>query len=896
MTGFSSCNPLAAIFRITPTSPFFGTASAYRKVGMSLPRFSTRSELFYRRIQNGGMDGTRTLSTHGNYEQLSSENMAAVARRWLVVHILSDSQMRKKPPAPSTEFSVEKVWVRKVPAAKLYLVVLIISTLSQASSVRRKYHVVMRARSVQTQYTPLLPPSSLRVTSLPLALSPSLSSVVSSRSKPSALPPAVLPQRIFFFRHFRWLWLTAWMLLGSSLAAEQVLTKASEVRALSVKDAESSMTARLRGQVVFMEPGGVIVQDETSTTFFRPDPALGKTLRIGNIVEVEGLTRMGLFLPGLGRSTYSVVGHAALPPGAPVNYGDLLSGRYHYQRISVEGIVRSVELHHNSRSLLKLDVGSRLLEVRVETEPERDVSLVDARVRISGVAAGSINERRQLVQPYVWVTDWSDLAILEPATVLDQVPFASAGEVLAFRAQGVGRHRIRIQGVVTAAFAKGDTFLQQGEHAFSVRFRSAPVLQVGDRTELVGFPEMDRYSASIVEAELLHNGRGAPPAPLEVGKLDDLTGSHDAHLVTVTAMVRDAYRMASGIVVHLQGDRRSVEARLPEGALMPEPRSRVRLTAVCVVEAASRGRNLMVSTADVLSLRVREPGDLQVLQNPSWWTVRRLVILLALLSGVVVLAALWIALLRWQVREKTRALSGRIEAEAALEERQRIAREFHDSLQQDLTGLGLRLDAAATQALDDKGRRIIQVSRGLLTRIQAETRNFVSDLRDPAGHDGDLVGSLESIVTALRTEEIELRLEFLAHPPPMPAGIVHHLRMMVRESVSNAMRHARPSVVRIQVNPEANLAIRIIDDGRGFDPAQVTYGQAGHFGCIGLRERAQKIGADIHWHSAPGAGTTVQIAFGSTSPLVADQRPSDSAAGVGSSPASCHPQPSPSSS
>jgi signal transduction histidine kinase len=225
------------------------------------------------------------------------------------------------------------------------------------------------------------------------------------------------------------------------------------------------------------------------------------------------------------------------------------------------------------------------------------------------------------------------------------------------------------------------------------------------------------------------------------------------------------------------------------------------------------------------------------------------------------LAGLWIAVLRRQVRRQTAALRRRIESEAALEERHRIAREFHDSLEQDLTGLALRLDAVATRTFDEKGRQIIDVSRGLLSRIQAETRNFVSDLRDAAENDGDLASALEAAATRLDSADgVEVRVEFAGPPPPLPVATVHQLRMIARESVTNALKHARAGRVTIDVAVVgATLRLRVTDDGRGFDATLETRGKSGHFGCVGIRERARKVGAQVTWRSGPGQGTTVEV-------------------------------------
>jgi signal transduction histidine kinase len=227
-----------------------------------------------------------------------------------------------------------------------------------------------------------------------------------------------------------------------------------------------------------------------------------------------------------------------------------------------------------------------------------------------------------------------------------------------------------------------------------------------------------------------------------------------------------------------------------------------------------------------------------------------------------VLAGLWITLLRRQVASQTGALRHRIGIEAALEERQRIAREFHDTLEQDLAGLSLRLDAAAARGTDEKLRGFIEGSRNLVSRIQIETRNLVSDLRQEPGEEADLIGALGELVTAEGSEpgpEIAM-VSPVGGIPALPSRTVHHLRMIAQESVTNVIKHAGAAKVVISVgHDDDELVMRITDDGRGFAVEGNTSGRSGHFGCMGMRERCRKIGAAIAWESAPGQGTVVIV-------------------------------------
>jgi signal transduction histidine kinase len=168
---------------------------------------------------------------------------------------------------------------------------------------------------------------------------------------------------------------------------------------------------------------------------------------------------------------------------------------------------------------------------------------------------------------------------------------------------------------------------------------------------------------------------------------------------------------------------------------------------------------------------------------------------------------------------------------------------------------------AAMCGLDDKARRIIEVSRGLLSRVQVETRNILADLRSSAANDSDLASSLELIAAHSGTADaVEVHVEFAGPVPPLLPGMVHHLRMIARESVANAIKHAQASRITIEVMIEREtLRLRIADNGRGFDPSAAISGKAGHFGCIGIRERARKLGARVDWISTPGGGTTVEV-------------------------------------
>lgn len=640
------------------------------------------------------------------------------------------------------------------------------------------------------------------------------------------------------------------------------LTTALALRSLSAEEADSGVPVDLRGVVIFAEPQGtVFFQDTTAGAFFQlkglTAPAPGDEIR------VQGVSYSGLYLPGITEAQLEVFGHPGLPPAVAVDFDDLMSGRYHYQRVSIEGLVRTIQPDQEGASLVRIDLGSRVVEIRLEEPPVGEATLIDSRVRVTGLAAGELSNRRQLVEPYLRCRSWADLVIIEAARDLRAIPEVSPGEILNFAVGGQERRRVKVTGLVLAAFGDGDVYLRSDESGIWARRLSIePLLKSGDYVEMLGFPEMDRFSARLVDAVILDHLAGERPAPPVAVRIADLLdGQHDSDLVTLTVELSEQYRKESGGVLVLRDGAQTLHADIPALAADLLPGAIVKVTGIAVVESTRRSTAYR-SQPDQVSLRLRSAADLVILRQASWWTSPRLAGALILLLVATVLAGLWITLLRRQVARQTGALRERIGIEAALEERQRLAREFHDTLEQDLAGLSLRLDAAAARGSDEKLRGFIEGSRNLVSRIQIETRNLVSDLRQEPGEEADLISALGELVTG-QNSEVGPALAMVSPGegiPALPSRTVHHLRMIAQEAVTNVLKHANATKVVISLSCDGvALFLRITDDGRGFEAKENTSGRAGHFGCMGMRERSRKIGAEIGWASEPGQGTSVTV-------------------------------------
>lgn len=210
--------------------------------------------------------------------------------------------------------------------------------------------------------------------------------------------------------------------------------------------------------------------------------------------------------------------------------------------------------------------------------------------------------------------------------------------------------------------------------------------------------------------------------------------------------------------------------------------------------------------------------------------------------------------------EQVRALSSHIEDEINLE-RKRIAGDVHDQLGQMLTAIKLEIQVLRAQ---HGGLLPVNEAAGrLLEKVESTieiTRNIALNLR-PSVLDLGLVPALEWLAEdfSLRTE-IACTVRAAATEIDLSDKAANELFRIVQESLTNVTRHAQASRVRISLEANATLLLLLVDDdGCGFDPAQAR--SKGHFGLLGMQERALRLRADLAVESRPGAGTRVRLSL-----------------------------------
>jgi PAS domain S-box-containing protein len=209
--------------------------------------------------------------------------------------------------------------------------------------------------------------------------------------------------------------------------------------------------------------------------------------------------------------------------------------------------------------------------------------------------------------------------------------------------------------------------------------------------------------------------------------------------------------------------------------------------------------------------------------------------------------------LRRAIRERYRAV---------LEERMRLARDMHDGLLQDVTGISLQLRAVLPHIerspLDaaERLRRILELAE----RTSREAREAIVGMRSRVQTD-DLAGAIESAARfAAARAPLTCSLTVTGRPRPVRPTIQNAMVQLVREAVTNVIKHADARSVLVLVAFRARgFRVSVTDDGRGFSAETVPAESDGHFGLVGMRERATRLGASLDVRSAPGRGTTVLV-------------------------------------
>jgi signal transduction histidine kinase len=686
------------------------------------------------------------------------------------------------------------------------------------------------------------------------------------------------PDPSFIFRLRRWLLVVAGC-APLALTAAETLGSFSAVRALSQDEAAQSVPVRVEAVVLGVDPASpssLFMHDGSAGCYVKLLPGTNAPPKFmpGMRLRVDGVSMPLGYYPSIGRAWVKVLGRGDTPPPVRLTADQLFLPEFDSAWVEVPAVVVGYE-SKDQRYTLDVEVHGRLFKAELplqERAEERAAALMQRPVRLRGVLGTIFNRQRQMTDRHFFVPSFDAIVPTLPMANGDTAPLITVAQLLtgSFGPQT----QARVKGVVTQTDARG-FFLRDESGSTLVYAARSDRFAPGMVVEVEGVGDVAPFRPVLRATRVVERERGERPAPVSFDfEKSDLPLMH-AELVTLGADLLARREGLSESILQCRAGAQIFEALLPGGkSQFPElgVGDRLQLTGIC--ELTTTHALPRISWVD--GFRIHLPGaqGAKIISRAPWWTPRRLFLALGIMSIVAVLGLVGTWVLRRQVKRQLAIIGESLGAEAVGKERDRMARELHDTLEQQLSGVALQLDGLsdAIKANPDAATKSLSLARRMLRFTRLEARRSVWDLRSKVLEQDGLVAALRVMAeTSAAPTGPAVAVKVFGAERALPAAVEFHLLRIAQEALGNAIKHseARQLVIGLEYQPEGTR-LTVQDDGRGFDPEAKEQSPGPHFGLLGMRERAAKIKAQLKVVAAPGAGCTISV----TLPAESSAKPS----------------------
>lgn len=661
---------------------------------------------------------------------------------------------------------------------------------------------------------------------------------------------------------------------AGSNSSNNVLTTAGQVRRLKPEDAGKHIPARIRGVVIYATSTAVVLRDSSGGVFISPRAGQWTVQPdLGQLWEMDGTTDPGNFSPVITADSTRFLGYTALPEPIRPTRDQLMNGNMDAEYGELHGVITSVSpteinLLTPDGKVTVIGISDRPLPQLPKVIPGGG-SIIGSVVRIRGCFATLVDLQTRQVTPGKIFIYPSQVEVEDPSPPNPfLLPASKTSDLMWFDARASALLRTKLAGQIIYS-VPGEYFVLDGWSGFRVLADHAPALTTGDLIEAVGFPMLGGPSPVLQEAQVRKTGHAPLPGAARIAPENLLDRDRDSTLVQVEALLISDTVHQDERVLELQSGPRHFVAREKLDSQAPallSPGCRVQLTGVYASADEDQPRvNANVAPFEIL---LNDSAGIVVLQQPSWWTVRRALFAMGILASVLAITFIWVMLLRREVDERTAQLKQEIEERQLVEqhhvierERTRVARDLHDELGAGLTEVSMLGSLANTPTIASEARtryleQLTQVARSLVTSLD--------EIVWAVNPHYDSVTSLVSYFSLfaesfLGLAGIKCRLHVVDEIPewPLDARLRHGVFCSFKEALNNAIRHSRATEVQIIFEVAADeLVLSIIDNGCGFE---FVAAEPGRDGLTSLRQRMQQLGGDCRITSQPERGTKIEI-------------------------------------
>lgn len=650
----------------------------------------------------------------------------------------------------------------------------------------------------------------------------------------------------------------------------------------------------------------IAIQDGKAAIWLPMHVNRPRDLKLGQKVEVGGYLQKGKFAPDFVVQSLEVVGEPGLPKPENVTGSELLSGSYDCHFVELSGIVRAVQPWSalgRDHAIMHLEAkGTRILVLTPGNQLERLSGLVDAVVRVKGITAVAVNESGQVLTAQMRVTHPEFIEVLEPARDASTLPLIPLKGLLGYPISGAPGHRIRTRGTVTHSQNDESFQIQDEEHG--VRVWTTGKIEppaVNSFVEVIGFPKPGPVSPTLEDGQVRILGTSTALEPAVMNSARDAF-SHEGRVVRVSGRLIETQTDVSPARLLLKDGSLLFAAEfngsIPRDALPARPGAIITVIGIAEGSLASPQQEEGYLKSRDLLIRLRNLSDVRVVEPAPWWTPLRLAVALAATGSALVTVMFFAGLLTRKnkslvvaeaelvsardalakrVETRTDQLHAQLSARrdelseysAVTAERNRLARDLHDSLEQTLAGAALRMDAANDllphpgAADSEPARRQMEKAAELLRLSQTQVRRTVWGLRSLALEKHSLADALRDSVRLL-TEDTGIATTLDLYDGD--AGLTNEqeceLLHIAQEAVGNVLKHAQATTLEVTLlRKDDMIVLTVKDNGHGFDPTQPVANDRPHYGQQDMRERAQLLGASLTVNSEVGGGSCIEVSL-----------------------------------
>lgn len=454
------------------------------------------------------------------------------------------------------------------------------------------------------------------------------------------------------------------------------LTTIAQIRDLPEAQARRAYPVHIRPVVTYFDPvgGNLFFNDATGGIWMDWKPSLPK-LSVGDLLDVTATTTYS-FSPDLQNARWSVIGHAPPPTPHRVTYEQMMSTTEDCNWVEAEGVVRQVEyVNFNTwdRVLfmeLAMDGGHIDVKIPWDGSPVPPW-LLDRRITLRGVAGSELNAKHQMIGVMLYVPSLKEVSVIEsPAReAFSSLPVPIA-TLQRFGFRNPFGHRVRLVGTVTAVDTRRGIYVRDSSGSIYVETRQNVPLHPGDEVETLGFLSIFRDRVRVEHAFVKRLGSGPFPEGVPITTAQAMSGIYDDELVSLHGRLVAHATLPHQQTLMIRTDQSMYSVSLvPPGspASLPADGSNVRISGICVNDIDDAG------TVRSFRLVARGSRDVVVLENAPWWTMRRAMELLAVLTAVISLVLAWVFVLRRRVVAQTDVIRQKLDQEKSLKNAAELA-------------------------------------------------------------------------------------------------------------------------------------------------------------------------------------------------------------------------------